>query len=63
MSVGEWFIQYVLPLFIDTAQLSVDILADVRNIFAFTVTVCGVMLLIVMPYKAICWLLNGGKKK
>ncbi len=63
MSVCEWFIGYVLPLFCDVALLDEATLLDIRTIFALVVTCCAVSLLIILPYKWIRYLLSGGRKK
>ena len=63
MSVCEWFIAYLLPLFCDVSELPADIVTDVRIIFAFVVTLCAVNLLIWLPYKWITYLLRGGKRR
>lgn len=63
MSICEWFITYLLPLFCDTALLDETTLTGIRTIFAYVVTGCTVSLLIVLPYKWIKYLLAGGRKK
>ena len=63
MSICEWFIAYILPLFCDVSLLSEETLSDIRVLFAFAVTACAIMLLIVLPYKWIMYLLRGGRKK
>ena len=63
MSICEWFIAYVLPLFCDVSLLSDEVLTDIRTIFALAVVYCAVMLLIILPYKWIMYLLRGGRKK
>lgn len=59
----EWFIQYLLPLFCDTALLAETTIEDIRFIFAIVVTCCAVSLLIIIPYKWIKYLLSGGKRR
>ena len=60
----EWFIQHVLPLFIDLeAVADTTILTDIRVLFALVIALCAVGLLIVLPYKWIKYLLSGGKNK
>lgn len=63
MSVCEWFIMYVLPLFCDVALLPEETLCDIRIMFAIVVAFCAVSLLIWLPYKWILYLLRGGRKK
>ena len=63
LSVCEWFISYILPLFCDVALLDENMLLDIRRIFALAVTLCAVSLLIILPYKWIRYLLSGGRKK
>lgn len=63
MSVCEWFITYVLPLFCDVSLLPTETVTDIRILFALVVSVCAVGLLIWLPYKWIMYLLRGGRKK
>lgn len=59
----EWFINYLLPLFCEVDLLTIEQLAHIRYIFALAVTLCGISLLIVLPYKWIRYLLSGGRRK
>ena len=63
MSICEWFIGYILPLFCDISLLPLETLTDIREIFAFAVAFCGVSLLVWLPYRVIMYLLRGGRKK
>ena len=63
MSVCEWFIAHVLPLFCDVSLLPLETLTDVRILFTLVVSFCAVSLLIWLPYKWILYLLRGGRRK
>ena len=63
MSVCEWFINFVLPLFCDVSLLSLETLESIRTSFALVVTFCTISLLIWLPYRWTLWLLRGGRKK
>ena len=63
MSVCEWFIAHIMPLFCDVSLLPVETITDIRVLFALVVSFCGVGLLIWLPYKWILYLLRGGRKK
>ncbi len=63
LSICEWFIKYLLPLFCDVSKLSPEVLSDVRTVFCIVITWCAVSLLIIIPYKWIKYLLSGGRKK
>lgn len=63
LSIGEWFISYVLPLFIDVSLLPSETMTDIRIMFALVTTFCAIGLLIWLPYKGLLYLLRGGRKK
>ena len=63
MSICEWFISYILPLFCDVSLLDETVLTDIRTFCALVVTFCAISLLIWLPYKWIKWLLSGGSRR
>lgn len=62
ISVCEWFIAYILPLFCDVSLLDSVTLGNIRVLFAIVVAIVWINLLIVIPYKWVKKLFTGGRK-